>query len=157
MAAPVRPPATTEADVKNAVSIRADVQLEYIQLPSILARWGSERVALAKAQRLAELDLEVVKASAKKTAKEARLAEVEAAGKDSKLKPLSEDAADDAVTLSAEYRQARLRVIDATERKEQAQVMVDAVAAKKDMLVSLGADLRAEKEADPSIRDRRPR
>ncbi len=61
------------------------------------------------------------------------------------------------MTLSAEYRQARLRLIDATERKEQAQVMVDAVAAKKDMLVSLGADLRAEKEADPSIRDRRPR
>jgi len=158
VAAPVRPPATTDAEIKRAVSINPDgIQEEYVQLPPTLHRWLTERTEAIKLVRLAELDLEVVEARVKGRARKDRLEEIEAAGKDAKLKPLTEDQTNDAMVLDDEYQAARRKVIEAGERKDRSQAMVDAVHAKREMLVSLGADLRLRFENDPSIRDRRPR
>jgi len=159
MAAPVKPQGQeTAAEIRRAVSIRPGaIQEEYVQLPSTLHRWLSERTEAAFALRVAELDLEVVEARVKTAVRKARLEEIETAGAGTKIKPLTEDQAADALVLDEEYQGARRKVAEVAANKSRAQDMVDAVNAKREMLVSLGADLRVQAENDPSIRDRRPR
>lgn len=158
MAQPTKPVEESEVEIKKVVSIREDfIKEEYIGLSANLARWGRKRVGLAKAVRLAELDLEIEEKRIKKSARARRLEEIEAAGKDTKLKPLTDDAAEELVITDPAYRAARVRVIEAQERRDETGVVVDAIHAKREMIVSLGATLRLEIESDPSIRDRQQR
>lgn len=57
------------------------------------------------------------------------------------------------VEQDQEFMEVRLAYIDAEVRKNEMFGAVDAVRAKKDMLISLGAQLRAEMGNDPSIRE----
>ncbi len=50
----------------------------------------------------------------------------------------------EAVVTDPEYQAGRLRVVEAEAEKQACRGRLDAVMAKKDMLVSLGATLRAE-------------
>jgi hypothetical protein len=180
MAAPVKAPVESEAEIKRAVSINVDlIQEEYARVPSDLSRWIFRRVELTKAYRLAELDLDIVKektkaalaASEAETKVRLRQENDEAlakAEKDSKAKRLTDDGLAALVLLDVGHQQVRKdgaaarekaerAVIDAEDARGRAAGMVDALVAKKEMLISLGADLRSEKEGDPSIRDRQRR
>lgn len=66
----------------------------------------------------------------------------------------TESQVDARVEQMVEYQQAQSDEIDADVRRETAKGRVLGALAKKDMLVQLGANRRAEMERDPVIKDR---
>jgi len=137
----------SDAEVRRATTIEpAALQEEYVRVPADLARWSWARTEAARALRLAELDLEVVESAARFRIRD---------GLEAEKKKATVDDLGAMVAADQARQDAVRRVIEATALKERAADMVRAIEAKKDMLVSLGADIRAEKEGDPSIRDRR--
>jgi len=182
VATPTKPQAESEADIKRAVSINVEaLATEYAELPSTLSRWTARRVAAREAQHLAEveqkaaveraeLDLEVgeQKIRLQKRKEDAEAVEAARAGGDAKAKSATVDEIEARVKTDPEFRKLRESVIDtiekhgklvaaATKKAGEALAMVDVLDAKRDMLVSLGADIRADRGADPSLRGERPR
>jgi hypothetical protein len=151
MAPPTKPlpEVIDEKTIRLAISINADaIQQEYIELPSTRYKFTRRHIASAKAHRLAELEDEIeeqkIRADLKRIADEAN-----------PPKKLTVADMEQIVILDPRYRQSKERVINAREAMDQAAAIVASISDKKEMLVSLGADLRTEKEADPSIRTRR--
>jgi hypothetical protein len=151
MAPPTKPlpEVLDEKTIRLAISINADaIQQEYIELPSTRYKFTRRHIASAKAHRLAELEDEIeeqkIRADLKRIADEAN-----------PPKKLTVADMEQIVILDPRYRQSKERVINAREAMDQAAAIVASISDKKEMLVSLGADLRTEKEADPSIRTRR--
>ena len=151
MATPTKPlpEVLDEKTIRLAISINADaIQQEYIELPSTRYKFTRRHIASAKAHRLAELEDEIeeqkIRADLKRVADEAN-----------PPKKLTVADMEQIVILDPRYRQSKERVINAREAMDQAAAIVASISDKKEMLVSLGADLRTEKEADPSIRTRR--
>jgi hypothetical protein len=66
----------------------------------------------------------------------------------------TEKIVDAMTTVDAEYQAANEASIAAEAKKARLYGAVDAVRAKKDMIQSLGAKLRAELEGDPMVRHR---
>lgn len=149
-------------DIKRTVAIdQRNIQAEYCALPSALSLWIFRRVEATKRQRLAELDLEVLEENTKIDTRAANHAAVRSSVKDEKtgkpmLKLATVDEVDSLVASNPMVVNLKRKLIDATEAKEKAAGMVESLMAKRDMLVSLGADIRAEKHGDPSIRERQP-
>jgi hypothetical protein len=149
-------------DVKRAVAIdQRNIQAEYCSLPSALSLWIFRRVEATKHHRLAELELEVLEENCKIDTRAANQAAVLGSIRDEKtgkpmLKAATVDEIDALVATNPSVVKAKRVVIDAAEQKEKCAGMVEALQAKQSMLVSLGADIRAEKNGDPSIRDNRP-
>ena len=151
MAPPTKPlpEVLDEKTIRLAISINADaIQQEYIELPSTRYKFTRRHIASAKANRLAELEDEIeeqkIRADLKRVADESN-----------PPKKLTVADMEQIVILDPRYRQSKERVINAREAMDQAAAIVASISDKKEMLVSLGADLRTEKEADPSIRTRR--
>ena len=157
MAAPVKAPQETDFEMQKAVAILPlAIQEEFVQLPAARSRWIQERVRLAKEQRLAELEFEQVEARLGleiRASNDQAMAQTKST-EGAKAKKLTVDEVESMVMVDPQYAAARRKVIDATAAKERAAGWVESFGDKRDMLVSLGADLRAEKEGDPSIRDR---
>lgn len=61
------------------------------------------------------------------------------------------------VVLNADYKDAKSKEIQAEVEKIRVQGVVEAIRAKKDMLVSLGAHMRAEMGGDLSVRSQSSR
>lgn len=57
-----------------------------------------------------------------------------------------------AVRMRDEYEEAHLAMIEAEAEKERLRKFAESLTAKRDMLQSFGAKLRAELEGDPSLR-----
>ncbi len=123
-----------------------DTQLdnEFIELPSALAFWSAQYAEAIRDQMTAKHNLEsvsaklhlVTKAEAEFTKKKLTVADTESK-----------------VRESPEYTDAMLLLIEAEARKARLKGCLEAVHAKKDMLQSLGAKLRAEMGADPMVRN----
>lgn len=145
--------------IRSVVKIdQRNIQAEYCALPEAVSLWIFRRVEATKRHRLAELELEVLEENTKIDTRAANLQAVRASVKDEKtgksmIKAATVDEIDALVASNPMVVQAKRAVIDAAEQKEKCAGMVDALMTKKDMLVSLGADIRAEKHGDPSIRD----
>lgn len=60
------------------------------------------------------------------------------------------------VVTSEEVILAGDRLVEAQIRKERLDGILEDASAKKEMLISLGAQVRTEMEGDPTIRSRRP-
>jgi hypothetical protein len=151
MAAPTKPipEVIDEKTVRLAISINADaIQEEYINLPATRHKFSRRHIAAAKAHRLAELEDEIeeqkIRSDLGRLASEA-----------TPPKKLTVADLEQIVILDPRYRQSKERVILAREAMDEAAAVVASISDKKEMLVSLGADLRTEKEADPGIRTRR--
>lgn len=158
MALPTRTPATSlgPAEIKAAVSINPNaIQEEYVQLPATLHRWIQARVDAAEAHRLAELDETVME---EKLRIDVRALNDEAlaskAADIGKVKKLTVDEANALVVTDARYRAVHEKTIATAKAKETADGMVEAIKTKRDMLISLGATLRAEHEIEMMIKDR---
>jgi hypothetical protein len=65
---------------------------------------------------------------------------------------LTNDDVNALIALDEEHQTAELKFIEAEAEKERLKKFAEAVAAKKDMVQSLGAKLRSELEGDPNIR-----
>lgn len=147
-------------DVKRVVAIdQRNIQAEYCALPTALSLWIFRRVEATKRHRLAELELEVLEENCKIDTRAANQSAVMSSIRDEKtgkpmLKAATVDEIDALVASNPMVVQAKRTVIDAAEQKEKCAGMVDALMTKSQMLISLGADIRAEKNGDPSIRER---
>ncbi len=120
------------------------IQEEFVRIPADLAYWNA-RYALALREHLtAKIDLDVTRAKLQPIV---RLAIQEAGGK------VTESQVDAAIESHDSYVDARRRVADAEVAKNELFGSLDAIRAKKDMLMSLGAHLRVEMEGDPVMRE----
>lgn len=161
-----RPAAETAAEIEGAVRIVPEaIQEEFARVPSDLHRWNVAAAQADEDVRRAELELDVWEAQSRLRVVEEWRAENAAPVADGDKKraaprPPGEDKIDAVVYSDPEYRRLRERGIAAQRRKADALGMLDSIRAKRDMLVSLGAHVRAEMERDAYIRDRgagRPR
>jgi hypothetical protein len=124
------------------------LQEEYVRLPSDMAHWGARYARAFKAWKLAALAEERVEAELHLEHRE-RLAML--GGGEGKKGP-TVDAVKSAVVNDQRYHDAHYRTIEAEVEKLRVQGTLEAVRAKREMLVSLGAQLRAEMQSDPRVR-----
>lgn len=134
--------------LKDCVTIEPmALEEEFVRLPADLAYWN-ERYSMANRTFLrAKIDRERTEARLTIQLRE-ELAKTMPEGK----KP-TVDAVGAAVKDHADMNAARNAEIDAEIEKARLYGVLDAVRAKKDMLVSIGAHHRAEMAGDPRIRE----
>jgi hypothetical protein len=142
--------AATSAEISRATGVIPEaIQEEYATVSSDLAHWGIARSRAARSLSEAELVLETWLAKYIDAARKAAEAK---GGRAPGVDGLKEAAKADPM-----YEELARAVIDAAEVKENAGAIVSAISAKKEMLVSLGADLRLDKEREAFIKDRQRR
>lgn len=119
------------------------LQEDFIRYAADLAWWG-ERLAESK-REVALCELAVVEAKAAADV-EVR-AELEATKRKATV-----DAIDMAVRRSPGYVAAQRQLIEAEFHEGRVRAVVDGLRAKRDMLVGLGAQFRAELNGDPVLK-----
>lgn len=117
---------------------------EYVRLPADLAYWNARFADCLRTYLRTKLDFEQTEARLRLETRERLLADAK--------KP-TESQVDATVLGLPEMVQARLLLVEAEVAKVRAAGVCEAVRAKKDMLVSLGAHVRAEMNGDPMIRE----
>lgn len=120
-----------------------DIYGEYLRLPGHLARALAVYAEAATLQQRAERE------------RDRAWAQAYLARKTLQTPKVTEEVAKAQAELAPSYQEACTKLLDAQEHKLRAHVAVEAVKAKQDMLVSLGAHLRAELKGNPLIRERR--
>lgn len=136
-----------EQAIYSAECVRIEplaIEEEYIRLPSDLAYWSAELARAIEQSALA------------KNARELTAAEV-AGEKREDLHALNGKAptvaqVEEAVTTDHRYQKAKHAEITTESRRMEILGTVEAIRAKRDMLISLGAHIRAELQRDPLIR-----
>lgn len=124
---------------------------EFIRLPADLAYWNERYSQAVRAFLVSKIEAERCEARLHMEVR-TRLAAAAPEGAKSKGPTVADIEA--AVESQPELQAARMRALDAEVDKVRLQGVLDAVRAKRDMLVQLGARARIEMEADPVIRDR---
>lgn len=117
---------------------------EFVRVPSDLAYWGARWADAQKAAALAKLQRDQVEAAIDAEHR----AEAAAAGEKVTEKVIASRVASD-----DRMRACEIELIEAEARAARARAFADAVRAKKDMVVSLGSQVRAEMAANPALRD----
>lgn len=123
------------------------LQEEFVRLPADMAHWGARYAQAFRAWKLAALAEERVEAELHVEHRE-RMAMANPDGK----KGPTVDAVNSAVVNDQRYHDAHYRTIEAEVEKLRVQGTLEAVRAKREMLISLGAQLRAEMQSDPRVR-----
>ena len=116
---------------------------EFIRVPADLAYWSARYAEAHRAHLLAKHEVDTTHARLHLSIK------AEADLNKTKMTVADLDAA---VKSHPDYLAAVLDVIDADADRLRLRGSLEAVAAKKDMIQSLGAKLRAEMGADPMVR-----
>ena len=119
------------------------MQEEYVRIAPDLAYWNDRYAKVLKSFQIAKLEVETTEARLYIQQRNAMLDE----GK----KP-TEAQINTAVTIDPELREVKMELIMAEVEKVRIAGVCDAVRTKRDMLVSLGATMRAEYASEPSIR-----
>lgn len=115
---------------------------EFVRLPADLAYWHHKCAEALRAFQTAKLDTKRLEARLRIEVREGQVAQ----GK----KP-TVDAVEAEVEMSEEMYEARLAVVALEATYERLRGVVDAVRAKREMVVSIGHQLRAEL-SDPVVR-----
>lgn len=115
---------------------------EFVRLPADLAYWHHRSAEALKKFQLSKLDTKRLEARLRIEVREQQLAE----GK----KP-TESTVDAAVETSEEMYEARCALVHLEATYERLRGIVDAVRVKKDMVIALGNQIRAEL-SDPIVR-----
>jgi hypothetical protein len=121
-----------------------DIQTEFIRIPGDLAYWNDRYAEALREHLTSKTDLEVLKAQLQPLVRQALL---DAGGK------VTEAQVAAAIETHDEVIEAKHRCITAEVEKNRLFGSLDAIRSKKEMLVSLGAHLRAEMGGDPALRD----
>jgi hypothetical protein len=138
---------TAEAYLKDCVRIEPlALEEEFVRLPADLAYWNDryseaykyhlER-KIIREQLGAELSSKI--RDGLEVAKKTRVTIAEVDGE---------------LLLNPEYQQARAKEVAADAERVRLYGVLDALRSKRDMLISLGAHIRAEMQHDPMIRER---
>jgi hypothetical protein len=122
------------------------IQEEFVRVPADLAYWTKRFADASKAAAAAKVHRGKMRAFLYLEHRERLLIDVG--------KP-SEAHIDSCITCDDRMAQAEAALVDAEARKAELWGFVEAVRAKREMLVSLGAQLRAELQNDPVIRRQR--
>ncbi len=129
----------------QAGEIPLHLNQELFSFPEAVARWGFRLAEAIREEQIASLQAEDAFAAAEEKARillgptkrgEVSLADYERAAK-----------------RDPEWRQAELRRIAAEAKVGRLKAATAGLAAKRDALTSIGANLRAELQADPTLRD----
>jgi hypothetical protein len=117
---------------------------EFIRFPGDLAYWGARCAEAHERFMLQNYELERVRARLWLEIRE----EAEAGERKARVDDIECE-----IVLRDEYRDAHIAKITAEANHERLKKFWTAVAAKKEMLIGLGATQRLEMERDPVIRD----
>lgn len=120
-----------------------DLDEEFTRVAADLAYWGAQYASAVRLHLRAKIDAKKERAKAYIMHRESIFAE---GGKPTEKQVEAACDVDDDV-LHAAYAE-----VDAEAERARLRIMVDAVSAKKDALQSLGAKLRKEMDANPSVR-----
>jgi len=129
--------------LRKSVSVEPlAINEEYVELPAALAYWNARYADALREHLKAKMVLDRTEAKLRIECREMLAAE----GK------VTESMIDAAVERHPDIEIAKLTSIEAEVEKVRISGVAEAVRAKKDMLISLGATMRAEMDGDPSIR-----
>lgn len=120
------------------------IQEEYVRLPADLAYWNQKYADALRAHLRAKIDLDRIEAQVYLEKREVGYA---SGGKTTEATVAAQVACDARVLAAREV------AVMAEAEKARLHGVVNAVSAKKDMLVSLGAHVRQEMDGDPTIRE----
>lgn len=135
---------TPDEYLKSCVTIeQADLQGEFVRVSSDLSYWNHRYAESCKRLLLAELARKKLHAALWLENK------VDTLGKSGKAPTLDDLKA--MVELDINYREAKAEEIEAEVEKEELRGVVEAIRTKKEMLISLGAHIRAEMNGNPQI------
>lgn len=116
---------------------------EFVRLPADLAYWNERYAGAIRAHLVAKLDAAQVEAAVTLEIRE------EAAATGAKLTVAD---VEKRVELDPRVANAHVRLVETDAARQHARLRCESVAAKRDMLQSLGAKVRAEM-ADPMVRE----
>lgn len=116
---------------------------EMVRAPADMAFWGGRHAEAHKRHLLAKLSRDRTTARLRIEVRE-RLAMQSA--------KVTESMVESAVEMDPEYHAAKLEEVEAEVEVLRLRNALEAVRAKKDMIVSIGAHIRAEMERDPMVR-----
>ncbi len=121
-----------------------DIQSEFIRIPADLAYWNKQYADALKVYLDLEIDVKVTKGRVYTLCKDMIVMK---GGKptEEQMKALVES--------NEDYILVQQEAAAAETTKNRLYGNLDAVRSKKEMLISLGATLRAEMEGDPSLRE----
>lgn len=117
---------------------------EFMQLPGVLAYWNQKYAEAHKLYLDSKLDVSVTRARLQPLVREALAL---AGGR------VTEAQVEAAIDSNEDYIDAIRRMNAADSLKQEAWGIVDTMRAKREMLVSLGANIRVEMQNDPTIRE----
>lgn len=138
--------------LRRSVGIdRQDIQAEYAAVAGQLAFWTEQYAEAQGTAGQAKYALEVVEARMGLRHREILRQKVET-GQLTVARGITEAMVREQVVLDPDYRAARLGLIEAEAAEARLNGIAKAVATKRDMLISLGAHVRAEMGLDPVIR-----
>lgn len=121
-----------------------DIQGEFVRIPADLAYWNSQYAAAMRRHLFSKIDTKVLRA---RLEPEIRAALIAAGAK------LTESMVKAAIDSDERVVEAERMEAEAEVAKNECFGYLDSIRSKKDMLISLGAQLRAEMEGDPLIRE----
>ncbi len=117
---------------------------EFIRIPGDLAYWNARYARALRTFLMAKVDKDITRGRLEPIL---RAAIINAGGKP------TEKQIDGLIDSNQSYIDICHALVDAEVEKNECYGALDAIRAKKEMLISLGAHLRAEMEHDPLLRD----
>ncbi len=143
---PTRTDPTDDVDAYLRECVRIEplaIQEEYVRLPADLAYWNAKYAEAQREFLMSKVDLDVLERELYPVVRQ----ELETSGQ-----RVTEKMIEAGIGQSSLWTEAKQRVARADADKAKMYGVLDAVRTKRDMLVSLGAHLRAEMEHDPTLR-----
>lgn len=131
--------------LRSCVDIDAsDIQAEFQRIPGDLAYWNMQYATALREYLRAELTRKITWARLEPVT---RAAIIEKGGKPTDTQVKS------AVEANSDYIAAQEHEVECEVRKNEVYGFLDSIRSKKEMLISLGAQMRAELEGDPLLRE----
>lgn len=125
-----------------------DIQAEYIRLPADLAYWNSRYADAYRDWNSSKLELDMLCSTLSLAIRDELINQAKGG-----RVTLAE--VEQVLHTTPQYRDAKQKEILAEADKARLYGVVDAIRAKKEMLISLGAHIRLEMGNDPLIRNAR--
>lgn len=143
-----------DLEAYRRASIRIEplaIQEEYVRVPADLAFWSEQHSVLYREWQLAKFEREQEWGRAIERARADLSSERKGLGRGPTVASIEAYAIQDPLYVKAKNEEIHLEA-----ERQRLLGMVDAVRTKRDMLVSLGAHIRAEMERDPVIKEKDP-
>jgi hypothetical protein len=126
-----------------------DLTGEYIRLPALMARYGARLSLAIQDYQEAELAFDRVEAGVSLEWRHTLGIAREGTARGGKA---TESSVQDHVRNDQRWVDAKMGMIEADAKRHRARELCTALAAKREMLVSLGAHIRKEMDLDPTTR-----